>query len=128
VKAAGGDAHDAGDGHGDVGAELHVAGRHAGLDEGVLEGEATAEEERDQIVPPHVADVGALLGQLASPVDAVAGHVGTEVGPGGRTQRLRITRDGDLDDGARLGVARAEGGELGGHVPGKDHRVDLLVG
>ena len=96
MKAAGGDAHDAGDGHGDVGAELHVAGRHAGLDEGVLEGEATAEEERDQIVPPHVAHVGALLDQLALPIAAVARHVRAKVGAGVGPNGLGISGDGDL--------------------------------
>src|SRR5262249_52099960 len=74
------------------GTELHVSGWYAGLDQGVLEGEAAAEEKRDQVIPPHVADGGALLGELAFPVDAVAGHVGAKVGPRGGTNGLRITR------------------------------------
>jgi hypothetical protein len=60
------------------------------------EGEATAEEKRDQIVPPHIAHVGALLDQLALPIAAVARHVRAKVGAGVGPNGLGISGDGDL--------------------------------
>jgi hypothetical protein len=48
------------------------------------------------------------------PVDSVAWHVSPEVGSGGLASGLRIARWCDLDDRARLRVARAECGEFRG--------------
>jgi hypothetical protein len=45
----------------------------------VLEGQAAAQQKRDQIVPPEIADVASLLGQLAFAVDAVARQIRAEV-------------------------------------------------
>jgi hypothetical protein len=50
--------------NGNLGAELHVARGKPGLDQGVLEGEAAAQEKRDQIVPPDVPDIASPFGQL----------------------------------------------------------------
>ena len=64
VEAASGNARETGDEHGDLGAELHVSWWNPGLDQGVLEGEAAAQQKGDQIVPPHIADVASLFGEL----------------------------------------------------------------
>jgi hypothetical protein len=41
--------------------------------QGVLESQAAAEQEGDEVVAPEVADVAPLLSQFAPTIDAVAG-------------------------------------------------------
>ena len=53
-----------------------------------LEGEAAADEERDEVVAPDVADVGRLGDQLAVHPDAVAREVGAEVARRRAARRL----------------------------------------
>src|SRR5262245_21883885 len=128
MEAAGRNALDAGIGHGHHGAAFHVSHADPRLDQRVLEGEAAAEKERHEVVPPEVPDVVPLLGQLALAVDAVAGDIGAKIRTRGRADGLGIARWSDLDDRTGRGIAGTEGGELDGRLLGEDHHVCLLVG
>src|SRR5262249_56748877 len=92
-----------------------------------LEGQAAAQQKRDQIAPPDVSDVAASVNQLTLAVDAVARHVGADVRAWGGVNGLRLTRRQDLDDRARRGVARTEGRELSGRFHGENGQVRLLI-
>ena len=46
----------------------------------MLEGQAAAEQKGNEVVAPQVADLAALLDQLAPAVDAVTGQVGAQIG------------------------------------------------
>src|SRR5215471_13767411 len=96
MKAAGGKADEARNEHRHHGAALHVSHADPRLDEGVLEGEAAAEEERHEVVPPEVSDVASLLGQLALAVDAVARHVGAKICTGHCAGWVGVARWRDL--------------------------------
>jgi hypothetical protein len=76
---------------------LHVSHGDAGLDQGVLEGQAAPEQEGDEIIAPQVTDLSPLFDQFAAAVNAVAGQVGAEVGARGRARWLRVARRRDLD-------------------------------
>jgi len=128
MEAASGTAEKVGDEHRHQGAEFNVAHPDPRLDQGVLKGQAAAEQEGDEVVAPQVADLCSLFDQLASAVNAVAGQIGAQVGPRGRAGWLRIAGRCDLDQRARLGVADAEGGELGRRLLWQDDEVCLLVG
>ena len=93
----------------------------------MLEGEAATEQEGDQVRPPEVPDFSASFGQLAPAVDPVGGHVRAQVGVRRRQARDGIAGSGDLEQGAGLGVAGAEGRELGCPIGGEDDQVGLLV-
>src|SRR5262249_25962751 len=114
--------------HRNQGAEFDVAHPYPRLDQGMLEGQAATEQERDQIVAPQITDLPSLLGQLASTVDSIAGKIGSKIGTRGRAHRFRIARRRDLDQGAWLGVAGAESGEFGGCLLREDDQISLLAG
>src|SRR6516225_12424814 len=128
VEAAGGAAEKVGDEHRDQGPELDIAHTDPGLDQRMLEGQAAPEQKADQIIAPEVADLAALLDQLAPAVDPVAGQIGAQVGPWRRAGWFRIAGRCDLDQRTGLGVARAESGELGSRLLWQDHQIGLLVG
>jgi hypothetical protein len=94
----------------------------------MLEGQATAEQKRDEIVPPEVPDVAPLLDQFALAVDAVGRQVGAQVCPRRGASRLWITGWSDLHERAGRGIARAESREIRGRLLRQDDEVGLLVG
>src|SRR5215467_16126264 len=128
MEAAGGKADEARNEHRHHGAALQVSHADPRLDEGVLEGEAAAEEERHEVVPPEVSDVAVLLKQLALAVDAVARHIGAKICTGRGAGRLWVARWRDLNDRTGRGVAGTEGGELDGRLLRKNDHVGLLIG
>ena len=87
--------------HRDVRALLDVADRQPGGQQRALERERAADQERDEVLAPDVADVGRLVDDLAVDVDAVARDVGAQIGAGRGDPRLARARVGHLDDGAR---------------------------
>jgi len=52
-------ARESGDEHRDHGMALDVAQGHPGLEQRVLDGQAAAQEKRDEILPPEVTDAAA---------------------------------------------------------------------
>ena len=72
VEAAGRTAGEVGDEHRHQGAAFHVSHADPRVDQSVLEGQAAAEQEGDEIVAPEVADFAPLVDQLAPAIDAVA--------------------------------------------------------
>ena len=61
VEAAGGTAGKAGDEHRYEGAELDIAHTDPSLDQRMLEGQAAAEQEGDEVIAPEVTDLSPLL-------------------------------------------------------------------
>ena len=85
---------------------LEVAHRDAGLQQRGLEGEAAAEQERDQVLAPVLAHVGHLGDRLAVLVDDVRRQVGAQVA--GEDRCRDLTGLGDVEHRARLRVALRE--------------------
>jgi hypothetical protein len=71
-------------------AQLEVAEADARLEKPALGGEAAAEQERDQVGAPEVADVGNLGRHVALAVDAVAGEVGPKIRLRRDAARVRV--------------------------------------
>jgi hypothetical protein len=76
----------------------------------VLEGQAAAQQEGYEVVAPEVADFSSFFDKLTVAIDAITGQIGANVGTRGGTGGLRVARRRDLDQRARLRIARAEGG------------------
>jgi hypothetical protein len=125
AEDAGGAAGAVGAVHRHVAAGLDVPHRHAGLEQGALEGERAAEEEADEVVAPPGPQAGRLLDELAVAVDAVARQVVAQVGAGGDEARLGGAGLGDVEQRARLGVALAEEEEVEGQLARHDDEVGL---
>ena len=70
VETAGGTTSDVRDKHRHGGIALDVAHNDARLDQGMVEGMATAKQEGDKVISPKVTDLLALLVQFAFAVDA----------------------------------------------------------
>jgi hypothetical protein len=64
-----------------------VPHRHAGPQQGILEGERAADQKRHEVVAPVVSDVSRFVDQFAVAVDPVGGQIGAQVGAGGGTAR-----------------------------------------
>ena len=94
--------------HGDVDAQLDVAERNAGAEQGGLERERAADEKTDEVVAPQPADVGRFVGQLAVSPDAIARQVGSQVGHPRDVRGNRIPRLGHVEQRAGLRIAAAE--------------------
>ena len=105
-------ARDRGPVHRDVDALLDVPDGQLGRQQRALERERAADQERDEVLAPDVADVGDLVRDLAVAVDAVAGEIGSEVGAGREVARLGVAGVADLEHRARARVGDAEAQEV----------------
>ena len=56
----------------------------------MLEGQAAAQQEGDEVVAPKLADFSSFFDQLTVAIDAIAGQIGANVGTRGRTGGLRV--------------------------------------
>ena len=92
----------------------------------LLEGEAAADHERDEVFAPEAAGVGDLTGKLPALVDAISRQVGAKV-RARRTGGLRLADIEDLDERAGLRIPLAEEEEVEGGLARQDHEVRLHV-
>ncbi|MPM78426.1 hypothetical protein SDC9_125437 [bioreactor metagenome] len=127
LQGSGGSALDIGYVHGDVPVLLDVAHRNARLEQGPLEGEGAPQEEAHKIVPPVFLHVRWFLDALPVHPHSVPGQIRGEVGAGSHDLRLRISRLGDVEDGAGFRVPLGEDEEIIGQILGQDHQVSLDV-
>ena len=113
--------------HRHVAALLDVPHRHAGLSRAFSNVNEQPSRKPTRSSRQQPREVGRLVDQLAVAVDAVARHVGAQVGPGGDAPRLRVARLGHVEQRARLRVALAEQQEVERQVPRHDDEVGLDV-
>src|SRR5690606_14625556 len=101
-----------------------LAHRDAGVDQGALEAERAADEERHEVIGPQVRDLRHLLDQLAVPPYAIERQVRAKVCVRGELGARRAGL-GDIEQRHRLRVALAEQQHVPGPVARHDDEVRL---
>ena len=127
-ERAGGDTLAVGGVHRHVLVLVLVSDPESRLEQRRLKGEAAAEQEGDHVPAPVIGDILRLLDQASALVDAVAGKVGSQVGPRRGDDRLGGTGLGHLHYRTRTRVAHAELQEVEGVLLRQRHEVRLCVG
>ena len=107
---------------------LEVTQRECSVLQGILEGEAAAEQESHHVVLPVRQGIGGLsAARLPVDVHAVARGIAANVGAGSESKRLGVANRGALQERAWLGVGDAEGLEVVGQRRRQHDEVCLDV-
>ncbi len=110
--------------HCDVHALLDMAQRNAAFDQGILERKTAADQERDEIIAPIVADVRHFLLQHTALEYPVTGQVGPDIGTR-RAARFELPCFQHFNQRAGLRIALAEQQQIECIVARHDHHVGL---
>ena len=113
--------------HRDVTPLILVRYPQARVEQCSLEGEAAADQERNQIPPPVIPDIRRLIHQLALLVDPILRDIRSQVSAGRHNRRGGRAYVGYLKDRAGLRVADAELQEIEGVVFRQHYQVRLDV-
>jgi hypothetical protein len=91
----------------------------------MFKGKAAAEQKAYQIITPVGSNIVNFVGQDAVTIDAVAGHIGADIGSGRKFPRFRVTSVKDFQERTGLGIALAKEQEVIGQLAGNNGQVSL---
>ena len=97
------------------------------VDQGMLEGERTAEQKAHQIGAPKRGHVGHFLAQRTVPPNSVQRHVVADVDVAAERRQGRIARLGHRQQRTGLRVALTEAEKIAGQTFRQDHQIALRV-